>query len=330
MKTCSSGTTAFFKIAHHKPKPVLLAARSTSLPSADQAFKAAFEMLIDATLLLLDYAAPENGTIDLATCPVSAPSSGQALKVERDGREVRLAFNGKQVASGAISGWYGHICRLWAQMRGRRDKLICYADGGMLPAGGAGRRAVLSIAWREVLTLAGALFREGEIDESQIIAHDVLYAHRPRLRISAEQAQPFADLPRELAGEARYAERHLHFTTTTNLAVARHIISSGLIDAVDWRVRLEMMRQLNGVTAATIQNDHFLDDIMPEVIRRIPSEPVSLVQEAMLGVVEVAAARSCDRGELNRPVVERVLRILVREGVNVDLNTARLLPRNGS
>ena len=85
-----------------------------------------------------------------------------------------------------------------------------------------------------------------------------------------------------------------------------------------------MMRQLNGVTAATIQDDHFLDDIIPEVIRRIPAELVSLVREAMLGVVEVAAARSCDRGELNRPMIARVVRFLLCEGVNVDLNTARL------
>lgn len=324
------GPDGIYEIVCHKLEPVLLAARSTSLPTADQAFDVAFAVLIDATFRLLDYAAPEDGTTDLAARARSAQSARQACTVERDGGDVRLAVGGKQVASGPISGWYGHICRLWAHLRERRDHLVCYAECALLPDGSAGRRAVLSVAWKDMLTLAGALYREGEADEARIIAHEVLYAHRPRLRLGAEHAQPFADLPRDLAGEARYAEQHFHFTTTTNLAVARHILSSGIIDDADWRVRLEMMRQLNGVTAATTQDGHFLEQIIPEIIRRVPAEPVSLVREAMLGVVEVAAARSGDRGGLNGLLMERVARFLLSEGVNVDLNTVRLQRNSGN
>jgi hypothetical protein len=315
--------------------PVIEAIARTLPPATDcdAALRTAYGKIAEILFHIFDTWLPlELGTNDLDEELDKALKDGKRkipvtampdYKMTRKGSMISVSVTGLAIAEVPVSGWLTLFSTLWASAGGRRDRLILYPQVGyMLPDGD---EMVVRIATRlqdELIDLANALHAAGETHEANAIAHQVLYrGHRHSDLRPALVARCAPDLLAML----HYDERHYEFSQTTNLAAARQVIATKMLEDPDFRVRYEGCRVLHSTTANTNQDKHFVNEIIPAVTARLEKEQAGYVREMLHAIVECMLVRgfripgNTDIHALMAPYVE----LQLKHQVNTDLNRGR-------
>ncbi len=229
-----------------------------------------------------------------------------------------------------VSGWYTLACRFWAAERGRDEQFLPYpALGHMLPSGDELLSEVLLACTDDMLCLAGALFESGATDEARVLAYQLLVgAEACKVLDDPLTQERLCALPRELVTELHFQRFYYRFDVTTNLAVARHIITNNLLADPDWRMRLLMAGKINAVMHATTQNAHFFQEVMPTVMARWDVEPMTAVRERLAMAVEMALVHGQVDGEVHQvfhyDLLLPMVNFCLQRGINTRFNRARL------
>ncbi|MFV0490443.1 MAG: DKNYY domain-containing protein [Pseudorhodobacter sp.] len=213
-----------------------------------------------------------------------------AVTVSPDG-EVQLRLSCGTVLTQPASCWYTLSCHLWCHARGLEPELIPFPSSGtMLPKGTEMQHMLLREDRIGMWHLAAALYRNGAKTEARILGHDLFFREA---RFNPSQKKDtligeIANLPQALISEFQYDPPHHHFTSTTNLAVARLIVEQGWLGADNFRDRLDVLNVLHGVTIETNKTTYFLREIVPQVMACYDGEALAAVRERMAFVLEAA------------------------------------------
>ncbi len=264
------------------------------------------------------------GDMDLDVPAPGGSVDYEIVSVTAESVTVRV---GDEELTEAWGAWYVLCCSAWGAARAEPDRIVPYAGFGlMLPRGDEFLRRLLRHAETEALQLASALFLDGNREAARVLTHRVL------VDISRREGLPGAllqHLAHGLASTARYTPRAHSFEVTTNLAVTKHIVQNGWLEAEEPRVRLEMIATLVGAVLASKRGDKTLALAVPAMMERLDGETNSDVLTALdiaLDALTVKATVMADTSDLRAygPLQAATERLIERR-VNVHINRVRLI-----
>jgi hypothetical protein len=324
-----------------------VATRSEQIPDAEAALSAALAKIFRILLTVFDHCLPiesspyrvlnwlglkphvrlepweERPNVPLVDLPCFTVKLGQA------GVCQLMRADGSVITEHA-SGWYTLACRFWAAERGRDERFLPYpALGHMMPYGNELVTEVLKVCASEMMTLVCALYRAGHEDDARTVAHQLMVeADVCKVIDDPITLQQIADLPRELVSELHWRNLHHNFEASTNLAVARYIISQNLLSDPDWRLRLYMAGRIHAAMDSTSKETHFFYEVLPTVMARFDMEPVATVRERLAMVLEMALVHGQVEAEVSKVFLYESLLPLIdfclQRGINTRFNRTRL------
>jgi hypothetical protein len=253
------------------------------------------------------------------------------LTVRFDGPKLVIAAPGLEPVACDPDGWYRALCGIWLRLRGLPGELRTFPTVGlMLPDGHAFREALIRNHRHAYLLLCGAAFSQGASTSARMMIHAYVKAKPHRADSPFDgQEDTLAQLPRGLFPDLAYHKRSYGFRKTTNLATARHVVASGLLDDADPRIRLEMLEIIHAAVCQTEKTPQFFRDILAALLARQEKETVSCVKEhadlviaafIIGGFVHAEVRHECMTAELE-PLVRRQ----IARGVDIPINRSRLI-----
>jgi hypothetical protein len=253
------------------------------------------------------------------------------LAVSFDGARLVVGADGIAPVICAPDEWYRALCTIWLHRRALPGALRTYSNvGTMLPNGHDFRETLIQRNRDVYLAFCGATFTQGAEVSARMLLHAYLQTRWFR------QASPFDDrdcllaqLPRRLFDDCTYAKRAHGFSSTTNLAAARHVVISGLLEDPDPRVRLEMLGLIHATVLATNKFALFVKDVLPALLAREQQEPLGCVIEHIDAALQAFIIRGLVDAETSHVrtahLVEPIVRRQIAHGVDVALNHGRLI-----
>lgn len=306
-------------------------AQSAPPPSSDTVATLAITALARDLFGVFDLHEPILTTIDDIDWTAVRERPEVPLVVRFDGPKLVIATPGLEPVTCDPDGWYRALCTIWLRRRGLPGDLRSFPTVGlMLPDGHAFREALIRHHRDAYLLLCAAAFQNGADTSARMMIHAYVKAksHRADSPFDGQHAL-LAQLPRRLFDDLAYHKRSYSFGKTTNLAAARHVVSSGLLDDADPRVRLEMLELIHATLCQTDKKPQFFRDILPAMLARQEAETVACIKEhadlviaAFLigGFVQAEVSYTRMTAELE-PLVHRQ----IERGVDVPINRSRLI-----
>ncbi|MGL4325572.1 MAG: hypothetical protein ACRCTD_16170 [Beijerinckiaceae bacterium] len=254
-----------------------------------------------------------------------------ALAVRFDGAHLVIAADGIAPVICAPDGWYRALCTMWLRRRALPGTLRTYPNvGTMLPPGDDFQEQLIRRNRDAYLAFCGAAFTQGAEVSARLLLHTYLETRWFR------QASPFDDrdsllaqLPRRLFDDCTYAKRMHGFSSTTNLAAARHAVKSGLLEDPDPRIRREMLGLIHATVLETNKFALFVKDILPALLARGERETVGCVGEHIDTAIQAFIIKGLVEAEVSHVrtahLVEPIVRRQIERGVDVALNRGRLI-----
>jgi hypothetical protein len=314
-----------------KDASITTVATASPMPPSDEAATAALKALGNDMFAVFEIYPQITVPIDDMDWEKVRAQPPSSFLARFEGPQIFLEASGIEPIRCAADGWYRGLCTLWQRLRGRTGSLITYPNvGTMLPSGHEFRRRLIKQNREHYLKLCGAVFSQGDAAGARLMlrayADDGWY--RQETPFDALEAL-VASLPRGLFEGLAYAHGRHGIESTTNLAVARHVIDSGLLVAADPRVRLEMLGLIHGAVIATDKTAQFFQHILPAIMARQEHEMVASITEHADTVVEAfiiaglvhAEVRHQRTAETLEPIIHRQ----IERCVNVPLNRSRLI-----
>ncbi|MEO0811527.1 MAG: hypothetical protein AAFY60_01605, partial [Myxococcota bacterium] len=246
---------------------------------------------------------------------------------------VTVKMSGQKTTE-PLSAWYTLGCRLCAVAKKQEASVIYYPSvGTMLPDG----RSLHTFLMRQHPEAFGTLINEChrlDLEEARsALAHMLLACtyyhystgHRPEEDKSHLRA--LARIPASLMHYSFYRPRRHQFESTTNLSVSRYIIRERILEAPDFRDRIDACGVLHGAILSTNKVKHVFKDVVPSLLNRYDSESRGDVREMLGAVLEAVLIR----GQVDAEVSQRfhsdallpVIDFCIERSINPRFNRAR-------
>ncbi|MGH1367316.1 MAG: DKNYY domain-containing protein [Maritimibacter sp.] len=190
-----------------------------------------------------------------------------------------------------VQCWWQLACDVLQARAGAPRGQVVQLRGNWLPQGNDGEAAVLRRFWAEFAAIAGHLWAEGETAEAELLAFVLFDELRLNRAMSGPEAEALASLPMPLLQQIKRGRPRHKIKLTTNLGVARLMLTPDWLGATDPLLRLEALYVLHGTVYDARSPKSLKQEVTQRLETYLETEPLALLRARARCVLATLAHR---------------------------------------